>query len=118
MARAAGIPNRNKQALISLLQAKYPGYQPVLSLAAIANNDVECEICKGEGHTFTNDIKEECEVCFGTGNMPITLDMRFNAHKEVAQYITPKLKAIEVTVDGDLDISSSIAVEFINAAKD
>ena len=65
MPSRAGSPNKNKQALIILLQAKYPDYHPVLAMAEVANDE-------------TND-----------------LPTRFNAHKEVAQYVTPKLKAVE-----------------------
>ena len=75
MARPAGSPNKNKQALIALLEAKYPGYHPVIEMAGIANDD-------------TND-----------------LPTRFAAHKEVAQYVTPKLKAIEHTGDIDTEIT-------------
>jgi len=67
MASRKGSPNKNKQALIALLQAKYPEYHPVLEMAKIAN-DTDAE--------------------------PM---MRFNANKEVAQYVTPKLKAVEIT---------------------
>ncbi len=65
MPSRAGSPNKNKQALIALLQAKYPGYHPVMEMAAIGNDP-------------ENDLQT-----------------RFNAHKEVAQYVTPKLKAVE-----------------------
>lgn len=74
MPSRAGSPNKNKQALIALLQAKYPDYHPVVEMAAIANDD-------------NNDLQT-----------------RFNAHKEVAQYVTPKLKAVEHTGDIDHDI--------------
>ena len=74
MPSRAGRPNKNKQALIALLEAKYPGYQPVVSMAEIAND-------------MDNDLQ-----------------MRFNAHKEVAQYVTPKLKALEVTADIQGDV--------------
>ena len=73
MPSRAGSPNKNKQALIALLQAKYPGYSPVVSMADIAND-------------MDND-----------------LSTRFNAHKEVAQYVTPKLKALEVT--GEMNVA-------------
>ena len=75
MPSRAGIPNKNKQALIALLEARYPGYQPVVSMAEIAND-------------MDNDLQ-----------------MRFNAHKEVAQYIVPKLKAVEHTGDIDTEIT-------------
>ncbi len=86
-----GSPNKNKQALIALLKAKYPGYHPVLEMAAIANDDVECPSCKDE------EPLEDCEVCMGSGYQPVTLEMKFNANKEVAGYVTPKLKAVEHT---------------------
>ena len=73
MGSRAGIPNKNKQALIALLEVKYPGYNPVVSMAEIAND-------------MDND-----------------LPTRFNAHKEVAQYIVPKLKALEIT--GDMNVA-------------
>ena len=64
-----GIPNKNKQALIALLKKQYPDYHPVLALAEI-------------GHDMENSV-----------------EVRLSAHKEVAQYVTPKLKAIELTGD-------------------
>jgi hypothetical protein len=75
----AGSPNKNKQALIALLELKYPGYNPVVEMAKIATD-------------MGND-----------------LSTRFAAHKEVAQYITPKLKAVEVNLDvqGDIKIGWS-----------
>ncbi len=77
MPRPAGTPNKNKQALIALLEAKYPGYHPVVEMAAIANDQ-------------ENDLQT-----------------RFNAHKEVAQYVTPKLKALEVQaeVEGEIHVT-------------
>ena len=80
--RPAGTPNKNKQALIALLEARYPGYQPVVSMAEIAND-------------MDNDLQ-----------------MRFNAHKEVAQYIVPKLKAVEHTGNIDSTITKR-KVEFV-----
>ena len=69
MSRPAGLPNKNKQALILLLEAKYPGWHPVMQLADIANDE---------------DAEDK---------------MRFDAAKEVAQYVTPKLKAVEHSGD-------------------
>ncbi len=66
--RPKGSRNKPKQRLIALLEAKYPGYNPVVELARIAHE--------------TDDEQ-----------------LRFNAHKEVAQYVTPKLKAVETTVE-------------------
>ena len=116
MGSRAGIPNKNKQALIALLEAKYPGYHPVMELAKIANDDVKCTVCAGTGkvNEFTGTAildsgeidkhtTKQCEHCIN-GYTPVTMDMKFNANKEVAQYVTPKLKAIEHTGDIDHDI--------------
>lgn len=69
--REAGIPNKNKQALLKMLELRYPDYHPVCELVDIALDK-------------DNDVST-----------------RLQANKEVAGYIVPKLKAIELTgVDG------------------
>ena len=73
MGRPTGSQNKPRRALIALLEEQFPGYSPVVEMARIANDQ-------------NND-----------------LPTRFAAHKEVAQYITPKLKAVEVQLDGQLD---------------
>ena len=73
MGRPAGTPNRPKRALIALLEEQFPGYSPVVEMARIATDPA-------------ND-----------------LPTRFAAHKEVAQYVTPKLKAVEVQLEGQID---------------
>lgn len=71
--RQKGTPNKPKQALLETIQAKYPDYHPVIAMAEIANDP----------------------------NKPD--DMRFMAHKEIAQYIEPKRKAVEMdaNIGGD-----------------
>ena len=78
MARPKGVPNKNKQALLVAIQARFPEYNPIIEMAAIANDP------------------------------EVPLDMRFAAHKEVAQYVEPKRKAVEVdaTLGGELEITS------------
>jgi len=70
MPRPKGVPNKPKQALLRRLELMFPDYHPVVEMARIANDPA-------------ND-----------------LPTRFNAHKEVAQYVTPKLKAIDHTSNG------------------
>ncbi len=67
MARPKGSPNRPKRALLRLIQEKYPNYNPVLELVDVAMDE----------------------------NADAT--MRFNANRELLQYLEPKLKAIEIT---------------------
>ena len=73
MGRPAGSLNRPKRALIQLLEEQFPGYSPIVEMAKIANDK-------------DND-----------------LSTRFAAHKEVAQYVAPKLKAVETTIEGRID---------------
>lgn len=65
--RQKGTPNKPKQALVEMMAERWPGYHPVLAMAAIANDE------------------------------SVELETRFQAHKEVAQYVEPKRKAIEHT---------------------
>ncbi len=69
--RQKGTPNKDKKELLDQLAERFPDYHPVLAMAEIAN-----------------DEKAGAE-------------MRFQAHKEVAQYVTPKLKSIEHTAGED-----------------
>lgn len=63
--RIKGTPNAERKELVELLHSKYPGYDPVLAMAEIA-------------HDKKNNS-----------------DLIFAAHKEVAKYTRPQLKAIE-----------------------
>jgi hypothetical protein len=65
----SGSPNKLKATLLARLDAKFPGWHPVVQMAEIANDDTQ------------------------------TIELRFNAAKEVAKYVTPQLKAVEVTGD-------------------
>ena len=67
-----GTPNKDKVELRELIAQKHPGYHPVLALADIANDK------------------------------KVGLDNRMMAHREVAKYMEPQLKAIEHTT-GDED---------------
>lgn len=70
--RKKGSSNKPKQDILNMIQAEYPNYHPVLAMAAVAN-DLEADE-----------------------------QLRFNANKEIAQYVAPKRKAVEVTgADGD-----------------
>lgn len=66
MARPAGVPSRPKRALMALLDEKFPGWHPVVQMAEIANDQT------------------------------VGLQDRFAAAKEVAKYVTPQLKAVDL----------------------
>ena len=79
--RTKNTPNKERKQLVDLLAEQYPGYDPVISMAHIANDE-------------NNDI-----------------GLRLQANKEVAKYTHPQLKAIEHSgeVDtGTIDISLKI----------
>jgi len=64
--RKKGIPNRDTQEISEMLKEKFPDYHPVIALAAIANNK------------------------------KVDLSLRLQANKEVAKYVCPQLKAMEL----------------------
>ncbi len=72
MSRPHGNKNQPKRALIALLEEKFPGYNAVLSMAEMAND-------------------QENDQAF-----------RFKAHAEVAQYQESKRKSVEVKSQTDV----------------
>lgn len=63
--RPKGSKNANRRALASRLAERFPEWDPVVQMAEVANDE------------------------------SLPLDTRFMACKEVAGYLTPKLKAVE-----------------------
>ena len=75
MPRPKGSLNRPKRRLLQILEEQFPGWHPVVQLAEVANNP-------------DNDLRT-----------------RTDAAREVAQYVTPKLKAIEIQGDTATSLS-------------
>lgn len=75
MGRPVGSHNKNKSFLMNVLKEKFPEYEPVVEMAKIA-----CDM--------GNDV-----------------NVRLNANKEVAKYIHPQLKAIELKGDEDSPVT-------------
>jgi len=71
--RPRGVPNADKKKLINMIQEKYPDWHPVVALADMAHDE------------------------------NLDDNIRFNATKEVASYVTPKLKSIEHSIDAELN---------------
>ncbi len=86
--RPAGSQNKNKNAMVLLLQKKYPGYHPIMEMAAIAND------------------------------LANTIEMRAGMHKEIAQYVTPKLKAVEITGSIDSRVTYKPLVKRLDGSMD
>jgi len=77
MARPAGRPNKNRDHLVKLIKKDYPEYNCILEMVSIAMQ-------KDQTGEYLNDV-----------------NIRLNANKEIAQYIYPKLKAIEIIASED-----------------
>ena len=70
--RQKGTPNANKQELVELLNEHYPGYNPVVQMAGIAQDE------------------------------SVEMVHRVQCAKEIAGYIFPKLKSIESNISGNM----------------
>jgi hypothetical protein len=70
-----------KRALISLLEDRFPDYQPVIEMAAKAHR--------------ISEIADQ-----RPGDSMAQMDA-VNAHEKVAKYVTPQLKAIDLTSGGE-----------------
>ena len=70
--RQKGTPNANKQELVELLNEHYPGYNPVVQMAGIAQDET------------------------------VEMVHRVQCAKEIACYIFPKLKSIESNISGNM----------------
>ena len=70
--RQKGTPNANKQELVELLNEHYPGYNPVVQMAGIAQDET------------------------------VEMVHRVQCAKEIAGYIFPKLTSIESNSTGNM----------------
>lgn len=96
--RPKGKPNADKQALLDLIResVKVPDYHPVVEMARIACAD-------------TSEWDPEKQAAIE--------QIKFNANKEVARYVAPQLKAIEVQGTGD-DGAITVVVKRFSASGD
>jgi len=81
----AGRKNKPKSAMLRMLQEKYgKEFHPIMELAKIANSD------------------------------EADLAMKFNANKELCQYVVPKLRAVEVKQEVSGDLRLSVPVDWVH----
>lgn len=139
--RAPGTKNRATLAIEERLASM--GCDPLVGMARIASGDVPCGTCHGElktryrlpeGHHAESCAVNKramavvpkcdcegiglrtCESCYGTNKEKVTPDLRGRMYAELAQYVAPKRKAIEVknAVDANGD-QSEFKIKFVNA---
>ena len=84
--RQRGVLNKKRQTLLEAIQERFPDYHPVLAMAQIANDET------------------------------LPDDLRFNAHKEVSQYILPKLRSVEVSGNEDKPLVTEVAIRLVNGS--
>ena len=79
----AGRKNKPKSALLRMLQSTYgKEFHPIMELAKLANSDCD------------------------------DVEMKFKVNKELAQYVTPKLRHVESEIELAGSINHSIEVSF------
>lgn len=120
--RTAGTPNRDTQDVTAKLAAL--GCDPIAGLAAIATGNEVCRVCLGtkkikyrrrdDGElVFDPEGKlMDCLHCYGSGNELIPVAQLLKARAELAGYVAPKRKAIELTQGerkGDFTLAELLA---------
>ena len=104
-----GIPNKPKRILLQRLREEFPNYEPILETARAAHRlsamavEAETASAKAQGEDIAPLRAEAANLWKDAGTQ----------HEKVAQYVTPKLKAVEVTGKDGGPIDHSITVEFV-----
>lgn len=70
-----------ESSVLAMIQAKYPGYHPLMSIAEIAHNP----------------------------DPTIDWELRFNCHKTIAKFVEPELKSVQ-TIDGNKRTTITISM--------
>lgn len=99
--RTKGTPNKKTLDVIDRLNKLK--CDPIEGMARIAMNDVPCDTCEETGRIKideTSDV-ELCPTCNGAGKLFSSVELRGQMYKELAQYVAPKRKAVEIS--GNLD---------------
>lgn len=134
--RSAGTPNKVTLSVQEKLARL--NYDPHLGMERIASNELPCGVCRGSGKSFyklapgahAEDCDgsvipskmlchcegigtRKCESCYGTLFEACSPELRGKMHAELAQYVAPKRKAIEVTGEDGGPLKHSHEIEFI-----
>lgn len=93
-----GKPNRNKQRLLKALQDEYgEDFNPVMAMAKNANR---LQIIADEFYDEDKSLIEESDLEGGTVKVTDKINTAIvaqNAWGKIAKFVTPELKAIELT---------------------
>jgi hypothetical protein len=92
--RRKGIPNKRTAEVIARLEEL--GCDPIEGMVRIAQDLTPCRICD-EGRL---EDGKTCPQCHGTGKLQASPELRGKMYSELAGYVAPKRKAVEVTGEG------------------
>lgn len=88
------------------------GFNPFEVLQKIGTGDLQCNVCRGKGKTkyqsgrADKTLERTCQSCYGSGFERISPADRSRACSELAKYVQPQLKQIEVQGGGGGPIHS------------
>jgi hypothetical protein len=114
--RRKGTPNK-RTALLASANIKC---NPFEVLDQIARGELECNVCKGTGktkyqpsHGEEHYLERRCQSCYGSGKEKIGPRDRGWAAAELASYLQPKLKAIELTGGAGGPLQHAHTIKFV-----
>lgn len=117
--RQKGTPNKRTEEIADKLRRL--DCDPVAGMALIASGKVPCGVCHGEGKTRyripgTDKVGQRlCESCYGTLMEHISPSLRAQMYAELANYILPKRKAVELTGADGAPLDNRMEVVFVEA---
>jgi len=114
--RKKGTPNKKTQEVIERL--KELGCDPIEGMAKIAMGVSPCVSCEESGFIKAEEEKEVCPNCNGLGVLESSIELKGQMYKELAQYIAPKRKAVEISGDIENPFTISLIERTIVKAKD
>lgn len=94
--RVAGVPNRDKAELRALLQEKVHEFTELRRGA-----DLAAGVPPDQAQQIIEDYDPVVALAIVAVDQRSTLDQRIRCNSEVAQYVRPKLKSIEMGLDAD-----------------
>lgn len=124
--RQKGTPNKSTGALAERIRSW--GSDPFKTLSDIERGELPCGVCRGKGKTKYQPRRSEdhldgtfrleertCQSCYGSGKERLSPAERGKAAAELAQYLEPKRKAIEVSGSGGGPVLTKIEVVMVAA---
>jgi len=91
----------NKATADVMAKLKALGCDPFTGMAKLASGLFPCPPCNETG-VLANG--EACPACAGAGVQPVPLKIIGDMNAELAQYVAPKRKAVEMSIPDGIDV--------------